>query len=91
MQSCSPIRNGETRLVKCQCEHECHLSVQDLDEGERRKLSPCGNPGHGRSIKFYEHRLVEVKCIYGTFKVCSGCAEDCYHPEILKEAGLAVG
>lgn len=55
--------------AKCQCEHESHFDFT--------KRSPDGNPNHRYGLLLYKEVLLSIKTLYGTFKVCPGCAEDC--------------
>jgi hypothetical protein len=67
-------------IRNCQCEHESHHGSD--------KLTPNGNPGHRYGVRFWPEYLINVKTIYGDFQVCKDCAEDCYHPDRLRELGV---
>jgi len=67
---------AQTETQPCECENVCHDPESRTVSG-KRILSPNGNPGHDYGIKFFPRFLRKVKTAYGTFNVCTHCAEDC--------------
>lgn len=64
----------------CECEHESHF------DGSLK--SPNGNPNHPSNQRYNIALMVDKITPFGTFKVCSGCACDCYQDFPTKGKGV---
>ena len=72
-----------TMNMDCACEHISHF--------EKLKHTPNGNPAHDYGMGFSPLFMTTVKTLYGTFRVCKDCAEDCLSEHCVSAASSSIG